>query len=458
MTTAGALPDGLPAALRAAVGEAHVLTDPDLMAPYLTDWARRWTGTAAAVVRPGSTPEVAEVVRACVAAGVAVHPQGGNTGLVGGSVPAAAHPGGASPVVLSTSRLTRLDPVDEVMGQVTCGAGTTLGDLRRHAAAAGWEYGVDLAARDSATVGGTVATNAGGIRVVAYGMTRAQVVGIEAVLPGGDVVSHLAGLAKDNTGYDLAGLMVGSEGTLGVVTAVRLRLHRPPGPTTVVLVGVASFDEALGLVRGAVDPRSTLLAAEVVDATGMALVQQLAGLPWPLERRWPLVLLLEATDVDGGPAFSLPDDADAVAALDAADAARLWAYRERQSEAFSAHGVAHKLDVSVPLGSLGAAAALMRERLLARPDVEAFGVFGHVADGNLHAEIVGPAPDDATVDEAVLGVVRELGGSVSAEHGIGRAKTAYLSWCRSPAEIAAMRAVKAALDPAGLLAPGVLLP
>ena len=221
--------DALREALVGVVGASHVLTDPDVMADHLVDWSRRYRGTARAVVRPGTVNEVSDVVRACVAAGVPVHPQGGNTGLVGGSVPAAAHGPAGPPVVLSTRRLQRFDPIDHTAGQVTVGAGVTLGQFRRTVAAEGWEYGVDLAGRDSATMGGTLATNAGGIRVCCFGMTRRQVTGIEAVLPDGSVVSHLKGLDKDNTGYDLASLLVGSEGTLGVITAARLRLHRPPG-------------------------------------------------------------------------------------------------------------------------------------------------------------------------------------------------------------------------------------
>lgn len=258
-----------------AVGHSHVITEPDLMAQYVTDWSRRFTGPALAVVRPASTAEVAAVVGVCAEAGVPIIPQGGNTGLVGGSVPESRPP--RLPVVLSTRRLDGIERVDQVSGQVTAGAGATLGDLRRHAASAGWTYGVDLAARDSATIGGTVATNAGGIHVVAYGMTRAQVVGIEAVLPDGSVVSHLSGMLKDNTGYDLGSLLCGSEGTLAVITAVRLRLHRPVGRTTVALIGCASYAEAIDLMSSAVAPGVRLLAAEVVDETGMQLAANLRG-------------------------------------------------------------------------------------------------------------------------------------------------------------------------------------
>ena len=283
-------------ALARIVGDAHLYIGDDRVAPFVSDWTRRFGGPCVAVVRPASAAEVAEIMRACAATGVPVLPQGGNTGLVGGSVPAAS--GQLPPVIISLLRLTELGAVDGLAGQVTVGAGATLGDVQRHAVAAGWNYGVDLAARDSATIGGTVATNAGGIHVIAHGMTRAQVVGIEAVLPDGSVISHLSGMLKDNTGYDLAGLLCGSEGTLGIITSVRLKLHRPLGRTTLSLVGAASYADALALMsRAGVAsesnaPGSRLLAAEVIDAPSMDLVCALADLPWPLEQRWPVVVLL----------------------------------------------------------------------------------------------------------------------------------------------------------------------
>ena len=455
MTDIASSAEPLRAALSAIVGPEHVLTDPALMEQYVVDWAQRWRGTAACVVRPGTTAEVAGVLRACSQYGVPVVPQGGNTGLVGGSVPAA--DGSPLPVVLSTRRLDTLGPVDDLSGQVTVGAGATLGAVQRHVAAAGWHYGVDLAARDSATIGGTVATNAGGIHVVAFGMTRLQLVGVEAVLADGTVLSHLAGMLKDNTGYDLGALFCGSEGTLGVITAVRLRLHRPLGRTTVALVGASSYDEAIALMSSAVDPSVRLLAAEVTDETGMELAGRLRGLPWPLARRHPLVVLLEAADGGDASGFTgLQDDADVVIGLDAAEQARLWSFREGQGEAFSALGVAHKLDVSVPLPSLAACADELRGIVGGWPTVERFGVFGHLADGNIHVEMVGPDADDLAVDHAVMECVARYGGSVSAEHGVGRSKAGELHLCRSAEEIAAMRALKAAWDPAGLMNPGVL--
>lgn len=432
---------GLLASLRKAVGSEHVLVDPDLTAPHLVDWTGRYAGPAVAVVRPGSTAEVVAVVDACRAAGTPLVTQGGNTGLVGGGVP---RRHGEPPVVLVTRRLASLGRVDTLARQVTAGAGATIGDLQRHAGAAGLAYGVDLASRESATVGGTVATNAGGLHVVAYGDTRAQVVGLEAVLADGSVVSRLEGLPKDSTGYDLSGLLVGAEGTLGVVTAARLRMRplRPPATTT--LVGVRSVAEAVALL-----PSAGVPVAEVMLGPGVDLVCAVAGLPQPLGRPWPVYLLLETDD--------LPDLPDGV---DAAVDPRLRAYRERHTEAIATRGVPHKLDVAVPVGRVAELADRVADAVRAvQPPGEAYELylFGHLATGNLHVNVVGPAADDDRVDDAVLRATAALGGTIAAEHGIGVAKTRWLHLTRSPAELAAMQRIRSALDPTGLLNPGVLL-
>ena len=443
--------------LKAIVGDSHCLIDRELTESYTWDWTGRYHGECLAVVRPASTLEVAAIVRACARHRVPIVPQGGRTGLVNASVPPQ-DPGPAGPpIILSTTRLTRLDPVDQLAGQVTVGAGVTLAGLHRHAQAAGWEYGVDLAARDSCTIGGNVATNAGGIRVIAFGMTRMQVTGIEVVLSDGSIIEHLQGMPKDNTGYDLVGLMTGSEGTLGIITAVRVRLHQPVGATTVVLMGAGSFAQVQELLSSTVVAGVRVLAAEVTDRTGIELAMQVTGQVWPLDQRHPLTLLLEVEDGGTADGLRLTDDVDAVIAIDAADKARLWAYRERQADAFSAvGGIAHHQDVSIPLSRLAEWADDMVARLAAMPSLRAFGVFGHVGDGNIHVVTVGDDADEA--DRIVFAAVAEYGGSISAEHGVGRAKSHALHLCRTPAEIAAMRAIKMALDPHGLLNPGTLLP
>jgi len=441
--------------LSAITGAEHVLTDSDVTDGYTTDWTRRYHGQARCVVRPGSTDEVARVIRVCARSSVPVVPQGGNTGLVGGGIP---HGG----VLLSLRRLSRLDQVDELSGQVTAGAGATIADLRAHVARAGLEYGVDLAARDSATVGGTIATNAGGIQTVRYGHTRDQVLGVEAVLADGSVISRLGGLQTDNSGYELAQLLAGSEGTLGVITAARLRLWRPVPVTLTLLAGVDDVAAAAVLVAEIRAVVPGIRAAEYFEAAGLALVRAHTGLPAPLPAEHPAYVLVDVTGPDDYSERLLENHSlqDAAVAMDVSARAALWAYRERHTESISAAGIPHKLDLAFPLTRLAGFRAAL-ESLLAKcgPEKEsATGiVFGHIAVGNLHVNVLGPAPDDESVDEAVLVLAAEHGGTISAEHGIGRAKAELLHLSRSAAEIAAMRAVKSALDPDGLLNPGVLL-
>ena len=445
--------DRLTADLVGAVGAVHVLRDRDQVASYEQDWTGRWRGRARLVVRPGSATEVAAVLGACAAAGVPVVAQGGNTGLVGGAVPHDA-------VVLSAARLDRLDPVDAASAQVTAGAGVTLARLQDHVAPAGLRFAVDLAARDSATVGGMVATNAGGVHVIRYGHMRAQVAGLEAVLAGGQVISRLGGLVKDNTGYDLTGLLVGSEGTLGIVTRVRLRLVPALPWRLAALVGVSGTAEAVARVAAAWRAGAGLEAAEIFYADGLDLVCSVADRPPPFARRWPAYLLVECAgpaDRTADLAAVLADAGDTAVADDGPGRAALWAYRELHTEAIATVGVPHKLDVTVALDALAAFEVEVRSRIgAAAPDARTI-LFGHVGDGNLHVNVIGPAPDDDRVDLAVLELVARYGGSISAEHGIGRAKARWLGLSRSPAEIGAMAAIKGALDPAGLLNPGVLL-
>ena len=416
-------------------------------ASYETDWTGRTTGRALAVALPATTAEVVAVVRACAEAGVGITVQGGNTGLVAGAVP-------DGTVVLCTRRLTALGPVED--GTVVAGAGVPLARLQAHARAAGWDYGVDMASRDSCTVGGTIATNAGGLHVVAHGTTRAQVRGVEAVLADGSVVSRLGGLLKDATGPDLSQLLVGSEGTLGIVTAARLRLVPRPRALETVLAGLDSVEAALAAVGAVRQAGEALQAAELVLPEGVELVRAVTGLPALVPAAAYLLLEAETGLLDA--LAGAPGLVDIAVAADASDAARLWAYRERITEAISRLGtrlgVPHKLDVSLPSAALGPFLADL-------PGVTAghvLHVFGHVGDGNLHVNVLGPPPEDEAVDEAVLRLTASYGGSIGAEHGIGRAKRRWLHLSRSPAELAALRALKTALDPTGLLNPGVLLP
>ncbi|GII21465.1 FAD-binding oxidoreductase [Planosporangium mesophilum] len=445
-------------ALRAVVGEAHVLVDADLRAPYETDWTRRFTGQASCVVRPASTEEVAGVVRACAAAGAPMVVQGGNTGLVGAGVPR------GDEVLVSLTRLRDLEPVDRMAAQVTVGAGVTLEALQNHARAAGLDFGVDLASRSSATVGGLVATNAGGIRVLRYGSMRTQLAGLEAVLPDGTVVSRLTGLTKDNTGYDLTQLLAGSEGTLGIVTRVRLHLVPLLPARAVALVGLADTDAALELLSVARDRLASLSAAEIFYADGLRLVRDHAGLPAPFAEEFPACVVLECTDRTD-PTDAILDTlaeceavGDATVASDAAGRARLWAFRETHTEAISAAGIPVKLDVSVPLGELPSLVRELPGTIAAVAPGARPILFGHVNEGNIHVNVLDVGDAYSEVTDAVLRLVAAHRGSISSEHGIGRAKVAWLGLSRSPEEVAAMRRIKDGLDPAGLLNPGVLLP
>ena len=416
------------------------------------DWTGRFVGSALSRHRPTTTAEVAEVVRSTAQRGNGIHTVGGNTSLVGGATPT-----GRRPVeLLDTTRLTRIGSVDPRFGQVTVGAGVTLADLQSHARAAGWEYGVDLAARDSATVGGTLATNAGGMRVIRYGMTRAQVLGVRVVLADGSVLDDTSGLVKDNTGYDLSQLFVGAEGTLGVITAARLRLHPPLAATSTALCWVPDLDTALDLVAAVRAGGADLVAAEAFDHVS-------AGLIGADDDRGGWHLLLEVADggtLDG--LAGLPDHLDVQVALDEPDRRRLWQRREGLTEAYSVAATRDghrvwKLDVSLPAGRMDEFAERVRV-LAADCRVGRFGMFGHVADGNLHLETIAEASPAARFEGEALRLVADLGGSVSAEHGIGQAKREYLDLSRSPTEIRTMRQIKQALDPDGVLNPGILLP
>ena len=424
------------------------MVDADLRAGYETDWTGRWSGSARCIVRPASTEEVAAAVGICRERGTAIVPQGGNTGLVGGSVPR----GGE--VVLSLQRINDIAGVDADAAQVVVGAGATLETLQSRVRREGFDFGVDLAARGSATIGGMVATNAGGVHVLRHGPMRAQVVGLEAVLGTGAVVSRLAGLEKDNTGYDLVGLMCGSEGTLGIVTRVVLRLVPLPDELTVALVGVDSTGRALQVLRK-VRRLPSLRAAEWFHADCAALVSDKTGARPPFAA--PTYLLLETTSDGTDLAAALGDAVDAAVATERTQRAALWEVRERHTEAISALGVPHKLDVTVPLRSMARFEEELRNSVAKRwPDATVV-LFGHLADGNIHVNVVGPPPDDDSVDEVVLGLVARYRGSISAEHGIGVAKRRWLELSRTAEEIDAMRAIKSALDPALILNPGVLL-
>lgn len=455
--TAAPIAGELTATLCTIVGESHVLTDPSVVASYESDWTGRFHGSARCVVRPGSTAEVAAVVTACARDGIEICLQGGNTGLVGGSVPV----DGA--VLLSLRRLAAVERVDVVAAQITVGAGCTLAELQAVVRPAGFDVGVDFAARESCTVGGMVATNAGGERVLRYGTMRAQVVGIEAVLADGSVVSRLAGLPKDNTGYDVVSLLAGSEGTLGVITKLRLRLPTLLTARAVALVAVAGTSEAVELVRS-MRVLPSLEAAELFYADGLDLVCGHTNLPPPFTAKHPAYVLVECADREDPSDHLLAaleaaagSVLDATVASDSRGRHALWVYRESHTESINAAGVPVKLDVAVPLGMFAAAVAALPGAIAAIAPEARTILFGHVNEGNLHVNVLNALEHDDAVSAVVLNLVASYGGSISAEHGVGRAKRKYLGLSRSAEEIAMMRAIKTAVDPCGMLNPGVLL-
>lgn len=454
-----ALPAAALAGLADAVGVGHVVTDPDVTAGHSVDWTGRFRGSTPAVVRPGSRADVVGLVAAARAHRIPLVTQGGNTGLVGGSVPL----GGE--VVVHTGRLRAIREVDAEQGTLVAEAGVTIAEVRAAAAEAGWEYGVDWAARDTATVGGSIATNAGGIHVVRHGPTRAQIRGVEAVWGDGRVLDDLDRLEKDATGYDLSGLLCGSEGTLGIVTAARLRLvpARPHRVTAALgLVDLATAVRVAGRLRRALPD---LVALEAYGAAEAVLVADHLDVPPVIDPVPPITLLVEVAatvDPTDGLASAVADlgplvtDDGTVVAVDGPRQRDLWRHREGLTEAISTLGPPHKLDVSLPAGAIAPFVDEVRAALAAhRPELRCW-VFGHLGDGNVHVNVTGAGPDDTTIDDTVLGLVLDHGGSVSAEHGVGVAKGRWATRQRGADEVATLAAVRAAVDPDGILNPAVL--
>jgi FAD/FMN-containing dehydrogenase len=444
----GDLPESVRRTLLGIVGESSVLAG-TAADGFVVDWTRRFRGSTPAVVRPASTEEVSAVLALCNDAGVPVVPQGGNTGLVGGGVPLHGE------VVLSLGRLRHLDPVDSDASQVTAEAGVTLQEVS--AADQELDLGVTIASRGTATVGGAVATNAGGLRVLRYGPMRAQLRGIEAVLADGTVVSHLAGLTKDNTGYDYGSLITGSEGTLAVVTRARLQLVPRTTDLLTVLAGLSSLDEAHALARLAVRRVPGLVSAEFFIRSGLQILHAKAGLPYPLAADPSVYLLLEASGPGTGEALAdVIGDSPAAVATSASDRARLWAYRERHPEAAGFIGVPIKLDVSVPAARWVTLAGSVEATVRAVDPAATVITYGHIADGNVHVNIVPGTAADGRHEDAVFTLVASLGGSISAEHGIGALKSRWLHLARTESELELFARIRRALDPRGTLNPHVL--
>lgn len=437
------------ASLAAVVGSSHVVTDPDVLAGRSVDYTGRYRGRASALVRPGSAEELAEVLRVCRDAGAYVTVQGGRTSLVSGTVPE------HDDVLLSTERLSAIGEVDAVERRVVVGAGATLAAVQRAAGAAGLVFGVDLSARDTATVGGMASTNAGGLRTVRYGNMAEQVMGLDVALPDGSVLRRHSRVRRDNTGYDLPALFVGAEGTLGVITALDLRLHPAPPHRVTAVCGFADLDALVDAGRVFRDVLG-IAALELVDGRAAELTGER-----PVEGDWLLLVELAADHDQTERLASLLDEVrvcgEPAVGVDIAAQQRLWGVRESLAEVLGVFGPPLKFDVSLPLASVSEfardAVALMEAAVPEAVPV----LFGHIGEGNLHLNVLRCPPErEPALYAAMMELIANCGGNVSSEHGIGSRKRAYLGMSREPADIAVMRTVKAALDPTGYLNPAVL--
>ena len=460
----------LPDAAWAELPSDVVRTSPVDLAPHLTDWRGQKTGRADALLLPRSTADVAEIVRWAGRHGVGLVPQGGNTGLVGGSVP---EPLADRPVaVLSLRRMDAIEGIDPAGLSMVVGAGAILANVRSAAEQAGCRFPLSLGAKGSATIGGLVSTNAGGVQVLRHGTMRALVLGMEAVLPDGSVLNQLSALRKDNSGYDLKQLLIGAEGTLGVVTRVALRLAPALRQRSTAWAGLATAEQALALLRrlraeaGETVESYELISAEAHDLT----LHQMPGLRAPLPGSHPYHVLIElaasAEVMESVLAAAIEADEadDAVIATSEAQADAMWAIRESIPEAEKRNGGAVKNDISVEVADVPAFhAEAVRLLQAAHPGARAF-VFGHLGDGNLHWNILPPADappgwlkrEGEQARTQLHDLIARFHGSISAEHGIGTLKAAELARLGDPAKLAAMRAIKAALDPRGILNPGKL--
>ena len=460
-------------ALKSAVGPDGWTDDPAVLAPQLVDWRGQVRGNSLLMLRPADTASVVRIVQAAAAHRVGLVPQGGNTGLVGGGIP----PADASAVLVSLTRMNAIRAVDPAGLTLTAEAGAILEHVHDAARGAGCEFPLSLGAKGSATIGGLVSTNAGGVQVVRHGTMRALVAGLEAVLPDGAVLRQLTGLAKDNSGYDIKQLLIGGEGTLGIVTAAALRLVPAPAHRAVAWAGVLGPQQALALLaRLRRRSGGQVESFELIPAEGLALV--LLHLPHnraPLAGRHAWHVLVELAgppELDALLADALAEAAaageidDATLAASGAQAAALWRIREELPEAERRDGVSLHHDISVAVAAMPGFTLSATARVEAAFPGARVLAFGHLGDGNLHFNVRPPVDCDgkawcAAHGAAVTGLVYDLvtaaGGSISAEHGIGTVKRAKLAAVGDPAKLAAMRAIKAALDPLDIMNPGKLL-
>lgn len=456
--------------LKAVLGAGGWSQDPDRLAPKLKEWRGRWMGETPLLALPRSTVEVAAVVGICAADGVAITPQGGNTGLVAGQIP-------HGEILLSTEKLTAVRDIDAFDDVMVLEAGVTLAAAHEAALSVGRRFPLSLASEGSCTIGGLASTNAGGTAVLRYGTMRDQILGIEAVLPNGEVWNGLKRLRKDNTGYDLKHLLIGAEGTLGVITAASLKLYPLLASRCVAIAAVATPHDAIALLAKAKDETGGAVEAfELMSRLGVAFaIKNIPGLREPLEAVHPWYVLVETASGEPGAAEAAMERLlagaletglvqDAAIAQSVAQAHAFWAVRENQSGGQKPEGAAWKHDVSVPVSQVAAfidQATAAVERL--SPGVRVVA-FGHVGDGNVHYDVLradgaSDDPHEALRDEGariVHDIVASMDGSISAEHGLGAMKSVEALRYKSPVEVEALRAVRSALDPKRIMNPRVL--
>lgn len=463
--------------LSALLGPQGFVTDRDLITPWLSDWRERYHGDSVALLAPANSEQVAAIVRLAAEARVALVPQGGNTGTVAGATPAA----DGSALLLSLRRMNRIRAISTDDNAVIAEAGVILSDLHDAAAAIGRRFPLSLAAKGSATIGGLVSTNAGGTQVLRFGPMRALILGIEAVLPDGSLFEGLATLRKDNRGYDLRQLLTGAEGTLGIVTAAALRLVPAVATRAVAWAGLSTPRDALTLLRRLEDRTGEAVESfELVPANALALVLgKIPGARAPLAAPAPWNVLIEAVGAQGAPdpvdalqealADAIEDGLviDATIAASEAQAEALWALRESISEAEKLDGPSVKHDISVPVSEMPAFLERERERVETAFPGSRIIAFGHLGDGNIHFNLLPPedaergawiAGHGAAASAMVHDLVAQAGGSLSAEHGIGQAKLAEFARLTDPVRLHALRAIKRAFDPLGIMNPGKLVP
>jgi FAD/FMN-containing dehydrogenase len=457
--------------LKSVLGPKGWSEDADEIAVKSRDWRGRWQGETPVLLKPSTTEEVAEAVAICARASIAITPQGGNTGLVGGAVP-------QGEVLLSLSRMNKVREIDTANDSITVEAGSILETIQNIAAENGRLFPLSLGSQGSASIGGLISTNAGGVHVLRYGMMRDLVLGLEAVLPDGRIWNGLRGLRKDNSGYDLKQLLIGAEGTLGIVTAATLKLFPRPAETTVAFAGIpspAAAVELLGLAKST--SGGALSALELIPRNALQMVlDHIPGSRDPLDSPHPWYALLEigagragegrlAMEAALETAFERDLVHDATIAENQTQALALWQLREPIAEAEKAHGKAAKHDVSIPVSKIAnfiEEGTALAEKMVPGANVIAFG---HVGDGNVHFNVAHQdrGAGDAflttcsAATDAIYNLVQSYGGSIAAEHGVGTLKAAELA-ARRPLDVELMKTIKAALDPHSIMNPRVLIP